>query len=83
MSLASSKLPDVGERSEKLKDVCKTVKEQLINLDQNQVVLDHVTHWRDIRKSGKLFSQTQDCFLVICAISRVKITFKWILMRTI
>lgn len=53
MSLASSKLPDVGERSEKLKDVCKIVKEQLINLDQNKVVLDHVANWKDIRKSGE------------------------------
>lgn len=60
VSLASSKLPDVGERSEKLKDVCKTVKEQLINLDQNQVVLDHVTHWRDIRKSGLRLQPLQD-----------------------
>ena len=53
VSLASSKLPDVGERSEKLKDVCKIVKEQLINLDQNKVVLDHVANWKDIRKSGE------------------------------
>ena len=43
----------MGERSEKLKDVCKIVKEQLINLDQNKVVLDHVANWKDIRKSGE------------------------------
>lgn len=60
VSLASSKLPDVGERSEKLKDVCKIVKEQLINLDQNKVVLDHVANWKDIRKSGLRLQPLQD-----------------------
>ena len=49
VSLASSQLPDVGERSEKLKSVSNLVQQDLTELDQSQTIHDHVVHWNEIR----------------------------------
>lgn len=60
VSLASSQLPDLGERSEKLKSVSNLVHQDLTGLDQGQTIHDHVVHWNEIRKSGLRLQPLQD-----------------------
>lgn len=60
VSLASDKLPDVGERSEKIKQVSTLAQQGLEKVIAERILSDHVLHWEEIRRSGLRLQPLQD-----------------------
>lgn len=60
VALASKKLADVGERSEKLKEVMSEVEEVMKSVEDETIVKSHTESWTTLRQSGVRLRPLQD-----------------------